>query len=111
MLAMSTQQLDEATIVELRGSASMGEIDAFTRQTDRLAAARPRLLVLDLTRLDFLASLAIGQIVALSKSIKLHGGKVVLAGPNPEVLKVLDRCNLRAVLPVFATVDQAINTG
>ena len=110
-LTISTQQSADVTIVQLGGSASMGEIDAFSRQTDRLAAARPKRLVLDLSGLDFLASLAIGQLVALSKAVKLHGGKVSLAAPKPEVLAVLNRCNLSAILPVFTTLDEALAAG
>ncbi len=110
-LTITTQQHGDATIVELRGSASMVEVDAFARQTDRLAAGRPKLLVLDLTRLEFLASLAIGQIVAMHKSVLLHGGRVTLAAPNPQVLGVLERCNLRAVMPICATLDEALAPG
>ncbi len=107
-LVVSTQQTDDATIVELQGSASMTEVDSFSRQTDRLAAARPKRLVLDLSRLDFLASLAIGQLVALNKSVRMHGGTMALAAPKPDVRAVIDRCNLRAVLPVFDTLEEAL---
>lgn len=110
-LSMSTRQHGEATIIELDGAASMSEIDAFSRQTDRLAAARPKLLVLDFSRLTFLASLAIGQVVALSKSVKMHGGRVVIAAPTPDVLSVVQRCNLGAIVPVFATVEEALAPG
>lgn len=107
-LQITTTERDGATIATMTGSASMLEIDPLTRTFDRLAAARPKRLVIDMTRLDFMASLALGQIVAVNRSVKMHGGTVVLAGPNADITGVLDRCNIRALMPVVPTLDEAL---
>src|SRR5438128_1567357 len=108
-LVISTTQTGDAMILTLVGSASMLQLDQLTRETDRCAAARPRRLILDVSQLEFLASLAIGQIVAMSKAVKLHGGTVVLAGANAEVSSVLRRCNIPAIIPMAASVEAALS--
>jgi anti-anti-sigma factor len=107
-LTITSTHVGDATVLSLVGSASMLEVDRLSRETDRCAAGRPKKLIVDMTRLDFLASLAIGQIVAMTKSVKMHGGTVVLAGPNGDVAEVLRRCNLSAIVPVVSSVEAAL---
>jgi anti-anti-sigma factor len=109
-LSIRTSQAGEAMILALIGSATMLEVDQLTRETDRCAAARPKRLVVDLSQLDFLASLAIGQLLAMSKSVKLHGGTVVLAAAKPQIAAMLVRCNIASVIPMVASVDEAVRS-
>lgn len=107
-LQVITSQRDGATIAALVGSASMFEVDAMSRVLDRIAAGHPKKLVLDFSKLEFMASLALGQIVALNRSVKMHGGSLAIAGASEEILGVLSRSNMQALMPIVATVDEAL---
>lgn len=74
---------DAFTNVAVRGkldAAGVGEVDLkLTAQT----AARRKPAVIDLTEVGFIASLGIGMLVAIAKSMRSHGvGVVVIAGPT-----------------------------
>lgn len=96
------------TIVRLVGSGDFGHTDAFARRCDQIAAERPSYLVIDISGLEFIASLMVGQIVALGKSVKTNGGRAAIAGPNTDIRGVLERCRMTAVMPVFASVEEAV---
>src|SRR5262245_27270221 len=57
-----------------------------------------RKLVLDLGRVEYLASAAIGKLVLLNKKAQTSSGRLALCGLAPAVLSVLDRMHL---LPLF----------
>ncbi|MBL8991670.1 MAG: STAS domain-containing protein [Phycisphaerae bacterium] len=78
------------------------------RQVNRLTASRPGLVVLDLSGLTFLASMAVGQFVMLARSLKGWGGSVRVATPSNDVRLVLERCRLSDTLPVFPSIDAAL---
>lgn len=100
--------LDSTRLVKMVGSADLSAQATLEREINRLAAGRHPLVVLDLSGLTFIASLAVGQLVLLQQGIKNWGGRVVVANPTPEVQTVLVRCRLTEVLPIFASVEDAM---
>lgn len=98
---------DAFTSVAVRGrldAAGVGEVDLkLTGQT----VARRRPAVIDLTEVGFIASLGIGMLVAIAKSMRLHGvGVAVVAGPP--VRTVLEMTNIAPIIPVVATREDAL---
>lgn len=107
-LTISVEKVPLATIVRLKGSAALGAITELDAALNRIAADRPMLVVMDLSGVDFLASLAMGQFVALHKSLKYHGGRMVLAGPSGNVLDALHLARLGSLIPILPSVDAAL---
>jgi anti-anti-sigma factor len=110
MSSLSIQERREGNhiIVSLSGSANLASEPLLDRETTRMAAARPALLVLELSGLELITSLAIGQLVALAHSIRRHGGDVVLAGVPELIIQVLDRTRLRTFFRTFDSVESAL---
>ena len=95
------------TDVAVRGrldAAGVGEVDLkLTAQT----AARRKPAVIDLTEVGFIASLGIGMLVALARSMRSHGvGLVVVA--RPPVKTILETMNVGSLIPVVATREDAL---
>jgi anti-anti-sigma factor len=107
-LQVSLAVVGEVTVVALVGEGAAGNVRQLETAITRLSAVRPRTVVLDLTRLSFVASLCMGCFVALHRSIATHGGMVRIAGVNEEVATALRRAKLNAIFPMDATVCDAV---
>ncbi|WP_369198277.1 STAS domain-containing protein [Streptomyces djakartensis] len=66
------------------------------------------LLLLDLNQVDFCDSSALGAFVALHRGRTEAGHGFGLTGLQPEVLRILELTRLTTVLPLYATVDEAL---
>ena len=73
------------------------------------AAATPKLpVVLDIGAVRFAPSVALGELVQLSKSFKLDGRRLALINVESNVLCAIHVTNLHTVLEIHNTVDQVI---
>jgi len=71
-------------------------------------AGQPTLAIIDLTDVDFLASLGIGTLVRTAKAARLRGGNMVLFNPQPNVAKVLASTRIDHVIPICYELAQAL---
>jgi len=65
-------------------------------------------LVLDFSAVDFIDSRGIAAIIEYLRDCATHGGKLALAALNPEVKPIIDIVRLDLVMPIFATVAEAV---
>jgi len=98
----------EALICRLVGSATMDACDLLNEQLARIAQQAPKLLVLDLSDLQFICSLGLGSIVAAYLRAKRYGGKFILAAPLPAVAEMLELTKLTVLFPVSQSVEEAL---
>src|ERR1700722_15940022 len=87
------------TVVRLSGRIDI----AGAREIDmpmNIVAGSKRNVVLDLTAVDFLASLGIRSIVVAAKSIASKRGTCVMFGPTPDVRSVLEASAIDTVIPI-----------
>jgi anti-anti-sigma factor len=64
-------------------------------------------IVVDMTGVDFIASIGIRQLVMAAKAVARGAGKLVLLGPTPMVAEVLVVSGLEKLLPIVQTEDEA----
>ena len=97
-------------LVALSGTGG-GTPDATELTEKALAKAveqRPRVLVLDLSRLSYLSTVTLGQMLVAHASVARYGGRVRIAAPHPRVYEVLRITKLYRILPVYPTVPGAL---
>ena len=70
--------------------------------------AQCRALVLDFNGVDFIDSLGIAAVIEYLRDCGSYGGKVCLAALNPAVKPIIDVVRLETVMPIFATVAEAV---
>ena len=70
-------------------------------------AARPQRVVVDMTRVAFLSSIGIRLLLSNAKALKQHGGRMVIAGPQPLVKEVLEIVGIALLIPVHADLESA----
>lgn len=94
----------KVAVLALNGKLTIGEGDVLlSNQVKELLAAGSRLLVLDLSRVPYMDSAGLGEIIRANKRVRENGGtiRLVLSGKTREVLTIA------AVLPVFEVYDDA----
>jgi len=92
--------------------ALSGELDVCTA-ADVVCALTPQAagawIVLDLAELAFMDCYSLGEIMAVRAQARRAGGDLVLAGPQPVVLRLLVLCDVVSRGLVFASVDEAVS--
>jgi anti-anti-sigma factor len=93
------------TVVRIAGEAGFRLADQLTAALLSLSARRPKLVILDLSGLTFLCSLAMGVLVSFRRGVVRRGGRVRLGKTLQEpVREALDRAGL---LGLFASDEGA----
>jgi anti-anti-sigma factor len=64
-------------------------------------------VVVDLSEVNFLASIGIRLFVLTAKSITQRGGRMVLLNPIPEVKSVLEITGIPAIIPMYDGFESA----
>ena len=64
-------------------------------------------MLVDLSDVDFLASIGIRLLTLTAKSIASRGGKMALVNPTPDVEHVLDVTGIPAIIPVYPDLESA----
>lgn len=94
-------------VLKLSGEARLS-VENLERKTLQLMAARPERVVVDLSEVEYLSSLAMGTLVQLFRSMKAHEGTVVLAEAKPRILDVLKHARLDTLFEMSDTVAGAV---
>jgi anti-sigma B factor antagonist len=94
--------------------ALSGEMDIATSPelVSRLAGVRGtgtyRVMV-DLSRLGFIDSSGIKALVSSAKTVQANGGALMIIAPPPHLEKVFDIVQLSSVIPIAASLEEALS--
>ena len=64
-------------------------------------------VIVDLSEVDFLASIGIRLLTLTAKSVASRGGKMVILDPIPEVQDVLEITGIPAIIPIYSYLESA----
>jgi stage II sporulation protein AA (anti-sigma F factor antagonist) len=85
--------------------AAVGQIDSRTApeleaRLNKLLSEKKREILLDLTRLDYVASAGLRIFVMVGKRLQAEGGRLALCALNPSVHKVLEVSGFLDLFPI-----------
>jgi anti-anti-sigma factor len=83
--------------VFLSGRADVVAMDELKTVLGRVATRQPKRLVFDLTGLETLWSLVLGEMIGCARAVKRGGGTVAIAGASGFVRNVLLTCRMEEV--------------
>ncbi len=70
-------------------------------------AARQRAVVVDMSAVDFLASIGIRTLLLTAKAMAQRGGKIVLLNPDANVTHILEMAGIDTLIPVLRSLEDA----
>ena len=104
----SVDQRGDVITVHISGSVDGLTAEDLQRVFSSQVEAGHHNLVADFGAVDYTSSAGLRVLLATLKRTRSRGGDLRLAGPNPEVRKVLDLSGFTSILSVFDTVDDAV---
>jgi anti-sigma B factor antagonist len=107
-LVVETRSAADATIVALIGMADVTQLPVLEQSITQLCALKPSRVVVDLTRLTFIASISIAELMRFHHACKNWRGRMIVAGPNDDVIGSFHRAKLDKVFTIAPTVEAAL---
>lgn len=107
-LQIAVAQDDRATVVALRGEASMIDAGRIRDELQCLTLGPQEIIVLDLSDLTFIGAEGIDALLAGNELSRLRHHSIRLVGPHGEIRRLLDLLRLGEVFPIYETVDEAV---
>ncbi len=95
-------------IVRIEGEAGIENVAILERELNKISVTKPALVVFDLSKLDFIASLGMGALMGFRQGIVRNGGIVRVAAAQPAVLDAFKRACLNALFNTCNSVDEAL---
>ena len=106
-----TRQLDDVTIVDLKGRITLGEASVSVRETvrDLLSKGRKRIL-LNLGDVNYIDSSGIGELVSAFTVVKKQGGELKLLNLTKKIHDLLQITKLSTVFDVTDDESAAVRS-
>ena len=70
-------------------------------------SAKQRAVIVDMSAVEFLASIGIRTLLLSAKAIGSRGGKMVVLNPDANVRKVLEMAGIDTLIPIFVSLEDA----
>ena len=94
--------------IVISGRLDIPGTDSVASQLTQLSAAPKKAVVVDLTRLNFLASIGIRALITSAKEVQKRGGKMALVvQKGSSVMMSLDATGVDELIPVFGNYADA----
>ena len=94
-------------LIKLIGRLDISGVGAIENQfSDHSSGEHPRVIV-DLSEVEFLASIGIRLLTLNAKSIASRGGQMVLLHPRADIKDVLEITGIPAIIPVYDDLKSA----
>lgn len=105
---METQQRPNAVVVFVWGAVDMIDVPIFRDELEKYAAEANLTVVVEFTGLEFIGGAGLDAIVSAYDLGKKHNTRIVMAGDNALVRRILEITRLDKIIPIFADVESAL---
>ena len=105
-IQITAEQTPAGFVVHLSGDADGEQVDELDRQLRLMCNLKPKLLVLNLAKLNFISSVGRGLLVRIQNQLKESGGRLVLAAPRPLIREAFRRAALQRIFEIRDSVDE-----
>ena len=107
-LCMETQLRDNAVVVFVWGSVDMIDVPEFQEELEKYAVQANLVVVVEFTGLEFIGGAGLDAIVSAYDLGKVHGTRIVMAGNNALVQRIVEITRLDRIIPIFADIESAV---
>jgi anti-anti-sigma factor len=97
------------SLIKLTGSMDTQGVGTIETKFAGYSTGDNARVLVDLSGVEFLASIGIRLLVTTAKSVVRRGGKFVIANPNENVYNVLEMAGIKEIIPIYTDFEQAIS--
>ena len=97
---------DKGVYVQPKGSISFLTVDAIERQVFDFISEDDAVLVIDLSKVNFLDSAGLGMLISFLKFMKSHNGEMIVEYPQLGVQKLLEMTRMDELFEIKKTPNQ-----
>ena len=97
-MTYATSLENDALVLYVRGELDAVTVEEIRDSLDRVATARHRIVVIDLSGLRVIDSSGVGSIISLYKRVRAYGGQVSVRGAKDQPLAIFRLLKLDRVL-------------
>jgi len=94
-------------LIKLVGDLDIVGVGAIETQFSGYCAGENPRVVVDLSEVEFLASIGIRLLTLNAKSVSSRSGRMVLLHPTPDVKSVLEITGIPAIIPIYDGLESA----
>lgn len=107
-LDISTMKREEDNVVifNLRGSLDSDTFDTFKAHALKYIDAKPRAVILDLERLDYISSMGITSVLEVRRAIEEQGGSMMMANVPRHIDQVFKIVQALPDVRVFESMEE-----
>lgn len=88
MVPFEVNRSNDDTTLVVRGSLDINSAPSLSEEIDRIVAARPPKVVVDLSMLDLIDSSGVAALVKLYKGVRNTGGAMTISGARDQPLAI-----------------------
>lgn len=108
-LTVRAAKLDERTrLVALAGELDLYSADAFRGALDEALEDGATRLVIDLSEVDFIDSVALGVLANAMKRLRTAGGGLAVISRNQQIVRVFEITGLDRLVVIAPTLPEAL---
>lgn len=108
-ITISEEVVNDVSIFHMKGVMNHPQGSRYFKQQFLLAMAQYKKMLIDLEELTFFDSLSVSVILNMNKLIRETGGAMKICGPNYIVSDLFNTLNLNKIIPIYATVTEALD--
>ncbi|MEE9263056.1 MAG: STAS domain-containing protein [Vicinamibacteria bacterium] len=98
-------------ILEIAGQVTSGGDDAMLQEAiDTLVASGRKRILVNLSKVDFMDSAGVGELVASHRMVERFGGKLKILSVSPKVRSSLSTAKLLPIFEVFEDEAEAVES-
>lgn len=94
--------------LQVNGRMDASSSPALERRVLELVDGGERRLVLNLAQLDYISSAGLRVLLVAAKRLSAGGGKLAIAGLQPQVKEVFDVAGFSSILKIFGDAESAV---
>jgi len=107
-LEITSEKHGKAMVISVRGQIDTVSAPALDKQISDLIARNEENLIADLSELDYISSAGLRSFLIAAKELKSRNGRLVLACPKPEVMKIFRVSGFSAILTICDSIESAV---
>ena len=108
-MSFSIQKVEEKLLVSIHQGIDLSNTQLFEKALGEKIAEGIRIFILDLSRVNYLDSSAVGMIVRIHRLLKEKNGEIILACCGENLQKLFQLLNFQKYFKMCKTLEEAFN--